>query len=148
MAELETLSISREGKRESSDRYLEAHSFSSAEMRSYSETKDGSASRLDWTAALSPIERSCIDLTTIEPCVNKAVANLESLKETLSLKASREIEPVLSASPTQRRPSTATLVARLKAAESEDSNLSVEGVRTGVMLDKFRRYSLAKKVSS
>lgn len=131
----EVRTMSREGSSCSSDRQFEARSVSSI---------DSSAGRLDWAATLSPIERSCIDLTTIEPCVNKAVANLESLKETLALKEKLEMEGLLPpASPTQsKRPSSV----RLRPAESEDSDLSVEGVKTGIMLEKYRRGSLARKV--
>lgn len=138
MTDTLTLSIGREmkvpkeGSTCSSDRYIEARSTSSMES---------SSGRLDWAATLSPIERSCIDLTIIEPCVNKAVANLESLKETLALKEKLEMEMVRSPSPTQRkRPSS------VRMRKSEDSDLSVEGMKTGVMLEKYRRTSLAKKV--
>lgn len=138
----DTLSIVRETREGSTcsslDRPLETRSLSSV---------DSIAGRLDWAATLSPTDRSCIDLNTIEPCVNKAVANLESLKETLSLKEKLGLglEGVASPppSPTQRkRPASV----RLRLVGSEDSDLSVEGVRTGIMLEKYRRTSLARKV--
>ena len=91
------------------------------------------------------MERSCIDLTNIEPCVNKAVANLESLKDTLAYKANQGIseqELLPLAQSVRERPRSV----KLKLVESSESNLSVEGIRTGIILEKYRRASLAKKV--
>ena len=120
----------------SSDRYLEG--------RSLSTTDDScSADRLDWTVVLSPIERSCIDLTTIEPCVNKAVANLESLKAILAFREMEGLPPLPPPLPPPRkRPSSV----RLSRSEAEESDLAVDGVKTGILLDKHKRGPLTRKV--
>lgn len=39
---------------------------------------------LDWQAMLSPSRRSCIKLSNVEPCVNKAVAHLTNIKGRLT----------------------------------------------------------------
>lgn len=133
-----TLPIGREARAEgsscSSERCFGTRSVS---------TGSCSGDRLDWTAVLSPIDRSCIDLTTIEPCVNKAVGNLESLKAIL---ASREMEflpPPPPPLPSRRtRPSSI----RLSLSEAEESDMAVEGVKTGILLHKYRSGLLPRKV--
>lgn len=38
----------------------------------------------DWLSSLSPREGSCLNLSSVEPCVNKAVSHLNVLKQRLS----------------------------------------------------------------
>jgi len=130
--------ISREARTRMGSSTSSEKNLLETRTHSMSSTEIDSKAGLDWTATLSPMERSCIDLMNIEPCVKKAVANLESLKETLTLKMEQEAF----APPKQARPSSV----RLKSVDSEESDLSVEGFQTGIILEKYRRAVLSKKV--
>lgn len=104
-------------------------------------------SMLDWQAALSPSRRSCIKLSNVEPCVNKAVAHLTVLKDLLTECVRNQL------------PSTAVQVCELEKPKSilvqRDSNgrlssavrasqLIVEGVTTGIPVEKQSKSSNKK----
>ncbi len=110
-----------------------------------------SSTRLDWTMTLTPKERSCINLINIEPCVNKAVGNLESLLDVLANKLDGEPELRPSSKFLSRTPPSPIrpVSFRLSALgrKRRDSELSVEGIPTGTTVERLRRHSLVKKVS-
>jgi hypothetical protein len=162
MADTLTFSVAHETKQLPPDDHDGATSCLDLELEAHSvSSMDSSPGTLDWAATLSPVERSCIDLSTIEPCVKKAVANLESLKETMAFLEQQgrggPLSPILSPAPSpipppvparRMRPSSV----RLCSIESACSDLSVEGVRTGikkasVILERYRRPTLARTVS-
>ena len=97
---------------------------------------------MDWTAMLSPTERSCIDLTVIEPCVNKALANLECLKKTLAFQVSCGI--LQQQKQLQDEQSLDSPQERVVRVKSKDSELSVEGFQTGIV--RYKPASVAIKV--
>ena len=109
-----------------------------------------SSTRLDWTLTLTPKQRSCINLVNIEPCVNKAMGNLESLMDVLSnkLEEDQELQPT-SNFHSRRPPSPNRPVSfRLSTLERNrrDSELSVEGVPTGIAIERLRKHALTKRV--
>lgn len=99
---------------------------------------------LDWTATLSPARRSCINLTNVEPCVNKAMVNLQALKEALLLKAclqppAYETPPetvTVSVVDSKEQPKSVSVQVST-TADSDPTGLSVEGVRTGILVEKY-----------
>ena len=111
---------------------------------------------LDWKAMLSPSRQSCIKLSNVEPCVNKAVAHLTSLKDRLTegttIKNRRPIDTTLqeAQNPDMRKVSSSTnsrletskpiLVQRdsfsSRLSSGQTSQLMVEGVTTGTPLEK------------
>ena len=109
---------------------------------------------LDWQASLSPSRRSCIKLINVEPCVNKAVAHLTSLKDRLT-ECARNHLSVLSAiqeAVTESQlgtPKSVTLCpegdSQAGAAQRQSSQLMIEGVTTGILVEKHRK-STARKV--
>lgn len=101
-----------------------------------------SAEALNWLAALSPRKRSCISLRNTEPCVNKALSNLEALKKMIAM---REGESTGTPSPVHVGTGTAPRPKSVRVTDRSGSHtgLSVEGVKTGTVLE---RLSKAKKV--
>lgn len=96
---------------------------------------------LDWTATLSPARRSCINLTNVEPCVNKAMVNLQALKEALLLKACLHYETppetvTVSVVDSKEQPKSVSVQVST-TADSDPTGLSVEGVRTGILVEKY-----------
>lgn len=100
-------------------------------------------SRLDWTSTLSPIKRSCIRMTNIEPCLNKAMDNLEALKQSLSLKESYQHRASMVVTSANKRSRATSMGITINTAEEHDPELSVEGVQTGTVVT---RLPLTKKV--
>ena len=100
---------------------------------------------LDWQATLSPSRRSCIKLSNVEPCVNKAIAHLTTVKAHL-VECTQEPPP---GSTTLQRPGsqldTPTSIQfqhtdgearRSKSDSSSRGQLMVEGVTTGITVEK------------
>lgn len=118
---------------------------------------------LDWRALLSPSRQSCIKLSNVEPCVNKAVAHLTTLKDRLT-----ECNPIKN-----RPPITAILHENSRVVSSSDesrqlareaakpilvqrdssnrfssgqmSQLMIEGVTTGILVEKQTKPTGATK---
>ena len=99
------------------------------------------APQLDWTATLSPKKRSCIDLGNVEPCVHKAVANLGALKEVLKHADSMSQHSSFfrrdSLSKVRLRPISVQISSYSRNIFKDESELSVEGVRTGISMDRL-----------
>lgn len=110
---------------------------------------------LDWKALLSPSRQSCIKLSNVEPCVNKAVAHLTTLKDRLmecnSVKNRPSVTAVLrEARPTNSRVDSSSAESRLETpkpilvqrdssnrfSSGQTSQLMVEGVTTGILVEK------------
>lgn len=98
--------------------------------------------RLNWVTTLSPVRRCCINLGNTEMCVNRAMANLEALKEIVTKPPE---ESTVSPLPTQTaRPTSVTV--KISAVDST-SDLSVEGLQTGTIVNRLGRVSMIKKVN-
>ena len=110
-----------------------------------------SSTRLDWTMTLTPKQRSCINLVHVEPCVSKAMGNLESLLDIIisrldeaDLRPTSRFHSITAPSPVRPVSFRLSAVGR----EKRDSELSVEGVPTGTTVERLRKHALAKKVST
>ena len=109
-----------------------------------------SSTRLDWTLTLTPQERSCITLVSVEPCVNKAVDKLESLLDVLTnkLDGEQELRPT-SVFPNTPQPSPTRPVSFMMNSierDRRDSELSVEGIPMGTTVERLRKHTLERKV--
>ena len=92
------------------------------------------------------LSRSCFNLSNVEPCVNKAIAHLDTLKKQLSEKPAQSASVVLSESPVKVHPPDHSrnttpkpiLVIRGGDATSSphSSKLIIEGVATGIPVGK------------
>lgn len=112
---------------------------------------------LDWKATLSPAKRSCINMRNTESCVRNAVANLESLKRLITMKAEARRKssstqhqkklhsPARSRADSAEGPQTGKLDSPARSSGA-DSELSVEGLRTGTVVERLSRLTPVKKV--
>ena len=118
---------------------------------------------LDWRALLSPSRQSCIKLSNIEPCVNKAVAHLTTLKDRLTesntVKNRPHITAILREVHTDSKKVSSSIDSQVETpkpilVQRESSNrfgsgqtsqLMVEGVTTGVLVEKQTKTSAATK---
>ena len=109
-----------------------------------------SISMLDWQAMLSPSRRSCIKLSHVEPCVNKAVAHLTILKDRLA-ECVRNQLPSTSGQVYESQsnnPRKSILVQRdsnsSRLSSGRASQLIVEGITTGIPIEKQNKSSMKK----
>ena len=120
---------------------------------------------LDWRSLLSPSRQSCIKLSNIEPCVNKAVAHLTTLKDRLTVCNTVTVKnrPPINALLQEARPSSrvvsSSVESRLETAKpsliqrdssnrfssGQTSQLMVEGVTTGILVEKQTKPTGATK---
>ena len=109
---------------------------------------------LDWKAMLSPSRQSCIKLSNVEPCVNKAVSHLTSLKDRLTNSSTVKNRPLITtllqeahldsrkvSSSTESRLYTPKPILVQKDNSSRLSSgqtpqLMVEGITTGIPVEK------------
>lgn len=108
-------------------------------------------SMLDWQATLSPSRRSCIKLSNVEPCVNKAVAHLTILKDRLTECVRNQLPSTLvQVYKLQSDNPKSILVQRdsdgSRLFSGRASQLMVEGVTTGIPIEKQSK-SFTKKVT-
>ena len=118
---------------------------------------------LDWRALLSPSRQSCIKLSNVEPCVNKAVAHLAAIKDRLTqctIEKNRLPHSAIleEAHPDLRKVSRQTesqlVTPKLSLTQRDSSStfssgkshqLIVEGVGTGIPVDKQAKPSRCTK---
>ena len=113
----------------------------SPELGGSQSSETESMTMLDWQATLSLSRRSCIKLSNIEPCVNKAVAHLTSLKACL-MDCSQDQSPPSAALHRPQSLSDTPVAVYEDSTESRgklDSahgQLIIEGVTTGITVEK------------
>lgn len=118
---------------------------------------------LDWRSLLSPSRQSCIKLSNVEPCVNKAVAHLTTLKDRLTVCNTVKNRPPITALLQEACPSSrvvsSSVESRLETAKpvliqrdssnrfssGQTSQLMVEGVTTGILVEKQTKPTGATK---
>ena len=110
---------------------------------------------LDWRSLLSPSRQSCIKLSNVEPCVNKAVSHLATLKDRLIERNTVKNRPSISAIVQEARPTSSRAVSSSVESQQETvkpilvqrdssnifssgqaSQLVVEGITTGILVEK------------
>ncbi len=98
---------------------------------------------LDWIATLTPRKRSCISFDNVEPCVNKAVAGLETLKDALSLKnETTKCTVRIKSVPEVRMKSVSSMRSDEDRVDPQSDviplpELAVQGVPTGIIVEKM-----------
>lgn len=112
-----------------------------------------SVEMLDWQAMLSPSRRSCIKLSNVEPCVNKAVAHLKILKDRLTECTKRQLSTTTGQVHESSVESPKSILvhkdsssSRLSSGQGQMTQLVVEGVTTGIAVEKQGKPSM-KNVS-
>ena len=100
---------------------------------------------LDWQSTLSPSRWSCIKLSNVEPCVNKAVAHLTSLKEKLAECARNQLcTTVTQVTVPESRSETPKSIHKdgdgrqtlTGSRQGQPSQLMIEGITTGIPVEK------------
>ena len=100
---------------------------------------------LDWRTFLSPSRQSCIKLSNVEPCVNKAVAHLTTLKDRLiECGTAKNLLPItailqearLANSRETAKPILVQRDSSNRFSSGQNSQLMIEGVTTGILVEK------------
>ena len=111
----------------------------------------------NWILSLNPKERSCINLSVVEPCVSKASAHLGVLKKAL---LREKIRGLVQIKLTPRQHSKSVSVPRSSAvpeirgasdasdhgSRESSSPMMVEGVKTGTYVEKYMSFPSGNKV--
>ena len=101
--------------------------------------EDTPSSDYEWISTLSPSRRSCINLSNVEPCVNRVVSHLDCLKRQIEdgnkfPGASQEHEVAYESINPKDAPDTNDS----NSKRASKCKLIVEGVTTGVLIHKPR----------